>query len=91
MTSEEGKSLRYHFPFNKLRWKNIEPLPLTIYRNGIFLMKGPFRPFGNPTTEQFINDILDGYFPYELKEKYPEGGIAFSEIKTHFSSFQPCR
>lgn len=52
----------------------VEPLVFSVFKNGIMLGRGPFRPFGTQETEYFINDILDGYFPYELKDKYPDGG-----------------
>ena len=46
-----------------------------IYRNGFTIDDGPLRSFEAKASQLFINDIIDGFFPYELKNKYPEGGI----------------
>ncbi|KAL6268552.1 hypothetical protein P5V15_001687 [Pogonomyrmex californicus] len=34
---------------------------------------GTLRSYDNPTTISFIRDILDGYFPSELQQEYPDG------------------
>jgi len=46
---------------------------MTFYANGMMLFSGPFRPYTDPLTQQFIQDITDGYFPSELQQKYPDG------------------
>ncbi|TPX34715.1 hypothetical protein SmJEL517_g02697 [Synchytrium microbalum] len=48
-------------------------LPLSLYRNGFALRSGPFRPFSDKSTKMFMRDLLDGYFPFELKDQYPDG------------------
>eukprot|EP00112_Aurelia_sp_Birch-Aquarium-sp1_P005350 Seg1605.4 transcript_id=Seg1605.4/GoldUCD/mRNA.D3Y31 product="UBX domain-containing protein 11" protein_id=Seg1605.4/GoldUCD/D3Y31 len=55
------------------RLKVREPVPLTLYANGIFMYNGPFRPFSDPETQVCVQDIMDGYFPSELQTRYPEG------------------
>ncbi|XP_043939879.1 UBX domain-containing protein 11 [Protopterus annectens] len=55
------------------RLRHVNPVSLTLYRNGIFLFNGPFRSYTEPSTQQFIRDIMDGYFPSELQKMYPEG------------------
>ena len=35
---------------------------------------GPFRPYTEPDARAFMRDLQDGYFPYELKFAFPEGG-----------------
>jgi hypothetical protein len=50
-----------------------DPVPLILYANGILLFSGPFRPYTDATTIQFVQDILDGYFPSELQSRYPDG------------------
>ncbi|XP_071113970.1 UBX domain-containing protein 11-like [Haliotis cracherodii] len=50
-----------------------DPIPLTLYANGIMLFKGPFRPFSDPETQLCVKDLTDGYFPSELQNRYPEG------------------
>ncbi|KAF8561957.1 hypothetical protein P879_01660 [Paragonimus westermani] len=49
------------------------PIPLVLYADGICLYNGPFRSFKEQTTMQFIQDILDGFFPSELQSKFPDG------------------
>nr|XP_041576668.1 UBX domain-containing protein 11 [Taeniopygia guttata] len=50
-----------------------EPLPLTLYRNGIVVGHGAFRPYQHPATQQCLQDIMDGYLPSELQPSYPDG------------------
>lgn len=51
----------------------LDPIPLTLYQNGLAMYSGPFRPYSDLLTQQFILDLQDGYFPSELKDQYPEG------------------
>ncbi|XP_068395314.1 UBX domain-containing protein 11 isoform X6 [Eschrichtius robustus] len=51
----------------------LEPIPLKLYRNGIVMFDGPFRPFHDPSTQRCLRDILDGFFPSELQWLYPDG------------------
>lgn len=46
---------------------------VVIYKNGICVNRGPFRPYGWALCDAFLDDLLDGYYPYEFKEKYPDG------------------
>ncbi|KAF0686788.1 Aste57867_21451 [Aphanomyces stellatus] len=48
-------------------------MPLTLFRDGLMLCRGPFRPFEAPHTRAFVKDLLDGFFPFELKERHPDG------------------
>ena len=43
------------------------------YKNGIFGRGGPLRPYKLPESKVLVNDLMDGYFPWELKDEYPEG------------------
>ena len=38
-----------------------------LFRNGILIREGPFRPFTDKDAQAFMKDLQDGYFPYELK------------------------
>ncbi|NWH58765.1 UBX11 protein, partial [Geococcyx californianus] len=70
--AEEGISQIKRTPWGA-RLTQPEPLPLTLYRNGIVMFDGPFRPYEDPSTQQCLQDILDGYFPSELQMCYPDG------------------
>lgn len=48
-------------------------MSLKFYKNGMIVQDGPLRSYNDPTTLSFLRDILDGYFPSELQEAYPEG------------------
>ncbi|CAB3977295.1 UBX domain-containing 11-like [Paramuricea clavata] len=50
-----------------------DAIPLTLYANGISMFSGPFRPYSDSTTQRCIQDIMDGYFPSELQDRYPDG------------------
>lgn len=58
---------------NGAQLKVLKPVPITLYNNGLSLFAGPFRPFSDPSTQQVIKDLTDGYFPSELQQRYPEG------------------
>ncbi|XP_063212300.1 UBX domain-containing protein 11 [Chroicocephalus ridibundus] len=68
----EGISQIEHVP-GGARLRQPEPLPLTLYQNGIVMFGGPFRPYEDPSTQQCLQDIMDGYFPSELQMRYPDG------------------
>ncbi|XP_054996505.1 UBX domain-containing protein 11 isoform X2 [Sorex araneus] len=55
------------------RFRTLEPIPLKLYRNGLIMFDGPFRPFHEPATQRCLRDILDGFFPSELRRLYPKG------------------
>eukprot|EP00795_Rhopilema_esculentum_P017734 gene17734-9401_t len=55
------------------RLKIRDPLPLTLYANGIFMFNGPFRPFSDAETQACVQDLMDGFFPSELQLRYPDG------------------
>ncbi|KAL5253431.1 hypothetical protein ACHWQZ_G013274 [Mnemiopsis leidyi] len=52
-----------------------DPIPLTLYNNGIYMFQGPFRPLSDPSTRQLVQDLEDGYFPSELQARYPKGMV----------------
>lgn len=39
----------------------------------MIVQDGPLRSYDDPVSISFLRDILDGYFPSELQEAYPEG------------------
>ena len=62
-----------------------EPINLEFYADGFILFEGPFRKYTDEYSNEFIRDILDGYFPSELRERYPDG-IPFA-VKDHRDSY----
>ena len=47
--------------------------PIWFFKNGLVLKGFPFYPYYSKEAQSVLSDILDGYFPYDLKKKYPEG------------------
>ena len=38
------------------------------------MIKGwPFYPYTGKEAQSILSDILDGFFPVDLKQKYPDG------------------
>jgi len=60
-----------------------DPIELNFWKNGFQMDGAPLRSYTVPMNRAFVQDILDGYFPYELKEKYPDG-IPFTVIDSTF-------
>lgn len=64
-------------PINRVlfndRLKTPSCMSLKFYKNGMTVQDGPLRPFDHPATVSFLRDILDGYFPSELQQAYPNG------------------
>eukprot|EP01029_Cantina_marsupialis_P028848 TRINITY_DN778081_c0_g1_i1.p1 TRINITY_DN778081_c0_g1~~TRINITY_DN778081_c0_g1_i1.p1 ORF type:complete len:454 (-),score=115.56 TRINITY_DN778081_c0_g1_i1:210-1571(-) len=50
-------------------------IPLILYKDGIMLKRGPFRTYKEESTQQFVKDIIDGFFPFEFKDEFPDGVI----------------
>jgi hypothetical protein len=57
------------------RLKIPDGIPFTVFKNGFMLRRGPFRPYSDAPNQAFVADILDGYFPLEFKEEFPDGVI----------------
>ncbi|CAH1799316.1 unnamed protein product [Owenia fusiformis] len=77
----EGEAKIQH-TMDGARLKMPDPISLTLYANGIMLFAGPFRPFTNKETQQCLRDLMEGYFPSELQQKYPDGvPIAVKDLR----------
>ncbi|XP_073728502.1 UBX domain-containing protein 11 [Misgurnus anguillicaudatus] len=48
-------------------------IPLSLYKNGIVMFNGPFRSYQDPSTQECMKDLTDGFFPSELQERFPNG------------------
>uniref|UniRef100_G1MPU6 UBX domain-containing protein 11 n=1 Tax=Meleagris gallopavo TaxID=9103 RepID=G1MPU6_MELGA len=72
MLAGDGVSHVEHTP-GGARLRQPEPLPLTLYQNGIVMLDGPFRSYEEQSAQQCLQDIMDGYFPSELQARYPDG------------------
>ena len=63
--------------------KFVSPTPktITLFSDGFIVddCKTNFRSFDSETNKAYIKDLLDGFFPYEYKEKFPIG-VPFTVI-----------
>ena len=65
----------------------VDAIPLTLYKNGIVMFQGPFRPFTDPITRQCVQDLMDGYYPSELQTRFPDG-VPFQLNDCHDVTFK---
>jgi UBX domain-containing protein 11 len=45
----------------------------SFWRNGVFARGGPLRPYSLAECRVLVGDLMDGYFPWELKDDFPDG------------------
>nr|XP_031539723.1 UBX domain-containing protein 11 isoform X3 [Vicugna pacos] len=50
----------------------LEPIPLKLYRNGIVMFDGPFRPFCDPSTQ--VSDLRNQVYPENGLDLFPGEG-----------------
>ncbi|XP_061632477.1 UBX domain-containing protein 11 [Phyllopteryx taeniolatus] len=50
-----------------------DPVQLKLYSNGIVMFNGPFRSYQENSTQQCMQDLMEGYFPSELQGRFPDG------------------
>ncbi|KAL0237510.1 hypothetical protein PCE1_000906 [Barthelona sp. PCE] len=48
-------------------------VPIVVFKNGFSVDRGMFRAFDSPSSLGFVQDIMEGYYPTEFKEKFPKG------------------
>uniref|UniRef100_A0A8C7HRS9 UBX domain-containing protein 11 n=1 Tax=Oncorhynchus kisutch TaxID=8019 RepID=A0A8C7HRS9_ONCKI len=48
-------------------------LPLRLYSNGILMFNGPFRSYQEASTQQCMQDVMHGYFPSDLQDRFADG------------------
>ncbi|XP_069549363.1 UBX domain-containing protein 11 isoform X2 [Brachyistius frenatus] len=48
-----------------------DPIQLRLYSNGIVMFNGPFRSYQEHSTQRCMQELMDGYFPSELQERFP--------------------
>eukprot|EP00826_Nyctotherus_ovalis_P032174 TRINITY_DN2596_c0_g4_i2.p1 TRINITY_DN2596_c0_g4~~TRINITY_DN2596_c0_g4_i2.p1 ORF type:complete len:386 (-),score=137.03 TRINITY_DN2596_c0_g4_i2:28-1185(-) len=51
----------------------VDPLPIGFYANGVMIKGYDFHDYNSKEGRVLMKDLLEGYFPYEIKDKYSEG------------------
>jgi UBX domain-containing protein 11 len=54
-------------------FKMLDDVPIFFFANGLMIKGFPFYPYYSKQAQCILSDILEGYFPYDLKKEYPEG------------------
>ncbi|XP_015236252.1 PREDICTED: UBX domain-containing protein 11 [Cyprinodon variegatus] len=58
---------------NRAKLVKKDPIQLKLYKNGIVMFDGPFRSYQDQSTQRCMEDLMDGYFPSELQQRFPDG------------------
>ena len=65
-----------------------DSIPITFYKDGLLVRRGPFRPNGTPGYHCFVRDIMEGYFPSDFRDEYPDGVILVVKDR-QFDKYSP--
>lgn len=57
----------------RAQFKHRDAQVVTVYKDGFMLQNGPFRRYSSEPALTFVRDVLDGFFPSEFRQTYPEG------------------
>ena len=52
---------------------SISIVPITVYRDGMFLFRGPFRSYEDDSTIDFVRQCVRGFVPSEFADDHPNG------------------
>jgi UBX domain-containing protein 11 len=63
-----------------------ESISVTVYSDGIMIRRGPFRDIKTESYELFVRDVMDGFFPSEFRDEFPDG-VMFHLIDKHNASY----
>ncbi|XP_029804942.1 UBX domain-containing protein 11 isoform X2 [Suricata suricatta] len=63
------------------RLRVLEPIPLKIYRNGLMMFDGPFRPFHDPSTQ--VSDLRNQVYPENRLDLFPGEGRVVGWQRIH--------
>lgn len=81
VTDESGRRARLVQASEK-----VENIRVVFYKNGLMVKRGPFRPSDSHSFTSFTRDIMDGYFPSEFRDEYPDG-VLFVLVDKHDSEY----
>lgn len=65
-----------------------DSVPVTFYIDGILVKRGPFRANGSAGYNSFVKDVIEGYFPTDFREEYPDG-VILSLKDRHLERYNP--
>ena len=54
-------------------FKKHDGIMIFFFKNGLIIKGFPFYHYASKEAQSVLSDILDGFFPWDLKKKYPDG------------------
>jgi len=71
---EQGSNAEFESEDGKIfKLKHKKEILISFYKNGLIIEGYQFFPYESETSQKIIQDILDGYSPFILHERYPHG------------------
>ena len=71
---EQGSNTEFESEDGKIfKLKHKKEILISFYKNGLIIEGYQFFPYESETSQKIIQDIIDGYSPYILHERYPHG------------------
>ena len=71
---EQGNNAQFESEDGKIfKLKQKKELLISFYKNGLIIEGYQFFPYESEPSQKIIQDIIDGYSPYILHERYPHG------------------
>ena len=64
--------------------KHKKEILISFYKNGLIIEGYQFFPYESDASQKIIQDIIDGYSPYILHERYPNGVLM--KVENHVKS-----
>ena len=65
------KRLAKHGPIRQ--FETLPEVCITFYKDGLLVRNGPARSYAMKESRLLVRDLIDGYFPFEFKQDFPEG------------------
>ena len=71
---EQGTNAEFESEDGKIfKLKQKKEILISFYKNGLIIEGYQFFPYESEPSQRIIQDIIDGYSPYILHERYPHG------------------
>ena len=71
---EQGSNAEFESEDGKIfKLKQRKEILISFYKNGLIIEGYQFFPYESEQSQKIIQDIIDGYSPYILHERYPHG------------------
>jgi hypothetical protein len=79
---EQGNNAQFESEDGKIfKLKQKKEILISFYKNGLIIEGYQFFPYESETSQKIIQDIIDGYSPYILHDRYPHGVLM--KIENH--------